>query len=87
MSLNKRKYAGIIREGSTIKDLLFKDEYLYFKLGLSTLEEVVSITVFVTVIEGGVYLFGSTKEQYPTFDTDIHLIKSSSANTLVYLRD
>jgi hypothetical protein len=59
MSVSKRRFASLLREGQLSKDLLFKDEYLYYKLGLSSLDDIVSITVFVTVIEGDIYLLAS----------------------------
>lgn len=42
--------------------------------------------VYATVIEGGIYIFSSTQDQYPTFETDYRLIKSSTGNNLFYTR-
>lgn len=86
MSVSKRRFASLLREGQLSKDLLFKDEYLYYKLGLSTLEDIVSITVFVTVIEGDIYLLASAEEEFPDFDTNQTLLKFSTSNSITYTK-
>lgn len=87
ITYNKRDFSALLRQGQLSKDIIYKDEYLYYKLGLSSLQGVDSITVFTTVIEGDILLISSTKQLYPTLDTNTTLLKYSSTNDLFYSRD
>ena len=86
-TMNKRAYSAFLREGHLAKDMIYKNEYLYYQFGLSSLEGVISITVFVTVIEGDIFLLSSTEDMYPTLETNSTNLKFSSSNTLFYARD
>ena len=85
--MNRRMSSGFLQEGHLTKDMIYKNKYLYYQFGLSSLEGVISITVFVTVIEGDIFLLSSTEDMYPTLETNSTNLKFSSSNTLFYARD
>ena len=85
--MNRRISLVFLQEGHLAKDMIYKNEYLYYQFGLSSLEGVISITVFVTVIEGDIFLLSSTEDMYPTLETNSTNLKFSSSNTLFYARD
>jgi hypothetical protein len=87
VTLNKRRYASTLREGELSRDLVFKDEYLYFRFLLSSLEDVLSITLYATVLEGDLYLLGSGKDEYPTMDSKADDLLFSVGNHLTFEKD
>ena len=37
ISLSKRKYASLLKEGQLVKDTIFQSEYIYYRFALSSL--------------------------------------------------
>jgi hypothetical protein len=70
ITLNKRRYTTTLMEGALTRDYIYKDEYLYFRFIIGSLDEVVSVTFFTTVIEGDIYLLGSIIDEFPTMESD-----------------
>lgn len=62
ISLNKRLYTNTLLEGTLSRDYIYEDEYLYFRFIVGSLEDIVSVTFFYTLIEGDVYLMVSKKD-------------------------
>ena len=50
MALNKRVYASALREGELSRNIVFMDEYLYFKFSLTSIDDILSITFYLTVL-------------------------------------
>lgn len=50
LALNKRVYASSLREGELSRNMVFMDEYLYFKFSLTSIEDILSITFYLTVL-------------------------------------
>lgn len=85
-SVVRRDYSTLMKEGQLIRDAIFKDESLYYRFGLSSLDGVIEVTFFITVIEGDVALLGSTEDPYPSFNSQAS-IKSSARNRITFTKD
>lgn len=50
VTLNKRQYHSTLREGQLARDLVFKNEYLFYRFVIGSLDNVESITFYSTII-------------------------------------
>lgn len=87
MELNKRVYASALREGELSRNIVFMDEYLYFKFSLTSIEDVLSITFYLTVLEGDLYLVSSITDQFPSLESNAADLLFSTGNSLTYQRN
>jgi hypothetical protein len=87
ITLNKRLYTSTLMEGQLTRDFIFKEEYLYFRFIIGSLDEVVSVTFYSTTIEGDIYLMGSIKDEFPTMDSNNDDIFFSVGNYLTFYKD
>ena len=69
-----------------MKDAIFEKETLYYRYGLSSLENIKEVMFYVTVIEGNIFLVGSTDDPFPSLDSN-GTIKSSSSGRITFKKE
>jgi hypothetical protein len=62
ITLNKRLYTNTLLEGTLSRDFIYEGEYLYFRFIVGSLDDIVGVTFFSTLIEGDIYLMVSTTD-------------------------
>lgn len=87
LTLSKRQYHSTLREGQLARDIVLKQEYLFYRFVLGSLDNVDSITFYSTIIEGDLYLIASTVEQFPTLESEGKNLFFSVGNFLTFQKN
>lgn len=83
LTLTKRYYSSLLKEGELHQNTINKGEVLYYRFGLTSLKDIQKIVFFANILEGEVGLIASTTQPFPRFHSAEANSYSSISNKIV----
>ena len=87
VSLTKRKYSSLLKEGQVVREIIFKDQYIFYRFALSSLDDIEEVAVYITLIEGEAELLASTFDKYPDFYSKDPKMKASNSKRIIFKKE